>query len=614
MNEIQSIKEKFGQTSENIISTGLNLQRKGSKYRCPNNHAHKHGDRNPSLSWDPNALHYHCFTCGMNIDLYDYYREHLNYTHQEILRELLGVEEHAKTTLEIKRNEFREELKKIKPITQECIDYIKLRGLTEETIKAFELMSYENDIVFPYFRYETITGYKRRKPIKNPGNPKMLSLKGSKPYMFNSKNITDREELIICEGEFDCMCISQCGYKNVVSVGAGANSMTALLDQADEFLKQFEYLIIVSDNDEAGSNMDKIFLDKYKDKIKLIDKNLYTKNDINEQLVLVGIESVKAIIESGRFKIEGRRNLDKTPYKGITKRAGNYIPTGIPTIDDAINDLMPGCVTLLTGRSNGGKTTLIKQIIANAINYNNKVYVMSGEGDQETFINELYQCVIGRNNLQYDITKVNKKFHKEPKPEILKALQEWHRHKLVLFNKGESNLKTTEQLFKMVEKEVKEGHYNLIIIDNLMSILSAKAIEKNEAQADFMQRCHDIANCYRVHIVLVLHPNKEYRKGQDMDFEQISGTSDLPNKADNVISVIREYDETKIQQGINGKIAVLKNRYYTQLPFCNIHFEEETGQLMEIKGEDCIVYKFNIEKYMDMSMSKNENQEWWEGL
>ena len=43
-----------------------------------------------------------------------------------------------------------------------------------------------------------------------------------------------------------------------------------------------------------------------------------------------------------------------------------------------------------------------------------------------------------------------------------------------------------------------------------------------------------------------------------MDFEQISGTSDLYNKADNIITVIREYDTDKVNQGINGKIAVLK--------------------------------------------------------
>ena len=43
------------------------------------------------------------------------------------------------------------------------------------------------------------------------------------------------DELILCEGEFDCMVIWQCGFKNVVSVGAGANSLKTLLEQAKGF-------------------------------------------------------------------------------------------------------------------------------------------------------------------------------------------------------------------------------------------------------------------------------------------------------------------------------------------------------------------------------------------
>ena len=598
MNEIQEIKRKYGKSAENIISSGLGLQQKQNKYKCPNTSAHKHGDKNPSMSWDDNALQFHCFTCGMNIDLYGYYRNHLNYTHQEILRELLSETEHKKTTMEVKRGEFSKCLSAVTDVKSECIEYIKLRGISIETIEHFGIKSYNGMIAFPYVRYETITGYKLRKPIKNPGQPKMTSIPGSKPYLFNSHTINSRDELIICEGEFDCMAIYECGFKNVVSVGAGANSLASLIEQSKEFISSFDYIIVVSDNDDAGMNMDKLLVDEFKEKVKLIDKTLYSKNDINEELVLNGKEAVCKIIESGRFKIEGRRDLDKTPYKGIKTMSGKFIPTGIPSIDNAVNDLVPGRVSLLTGRSNGGKTTFTKQVIANAINLDNKVYVISGEGDQEVFVNEIYQCVIGRNQKYYDVVKINKKFHKEPKTDVLEALKEWHKGKLTLFNKGESNLKTTEQLFNMIEYEVKINRHNLVIIDNLMSILTAKAIEKNEAQADFMQRCVDLARCYQTHIILVLHPNKEYRKGCDMELEQISGTMDLANKADNTFVVIREYDEQNISLGINGRIAVIKNRYYPELPECNVYFDVETGVLAEIKDGSCLAYKFNWEKYL----------------
>lgn len=597
-NTIQDIKNKTGSAAEGIIASGLGLQKKGNSYRCPNNYVHKHGDRSPSMGWHDESKNFHCFGCGMLIDIYSYYKEHLNFTHQEIVMEILGEPDPQRKLMTVKRDEFKTELKKVTEISHDCAEYMASRGITDETTGAFQIKTYDKRIAFPYFRYETIVGYKTRKPVNDPGKPKYMSIIGSKPYLFNSHNVPPQDELIICEGEFDCMCIWQCGYKNVVSVGAGANSVSTLVDQSSEYFKLFKYLIIVSDNDEAGMNMDRLFLEKFNGSVKLVDKSLFHRNDINEEMVSYGSESISAIIESGRFKIEGRRDLDKSPYKGITRREGKYIPTGLKTIDEAINDLAPGCVTLITGRSNGGKTTFTRQVMANAINAGNKVYAISGEGDQETFINELYQCVIGKDKTRYTSVKINKKWHKEPLPDVLVALRKWHKGKLTLFNKGESHLKNSNELFAMIEFELKMNRYNLIVIDNLMSILSAKAVEKNEAQADFMQRCHDLANCYRTHIILVLHPNKEYRKGMDMDFEQISGTSDLSNKADNILCVTREYDADEIAQGIDGKVTILKNRYYPNLDTCNLVFDIDTLQLMEKLGGEPIRYMFTWERYL----------------
>lgn len=592
LDQIQEIKRNYGQQSENIIANGLNLVRVGKKYRCPNVYAHKHGDRDPSMSWDPNALQFYCFACGMKIDIYGYYRDHLNYTHQEVVRELLGETDYKKTSIQKNRDTFTQEIKKVGPISKECIDYIKLRGITEKTIKKFNLGTYKGHIAFPYYKYETIIGYKIRKPSKDPGKPKMKNITGSKPFLYNIQNVEEGPELIICEGEFDCMVIDQCGYSNVVSVGAGANSLSSLIEQAKDFLNKFDNLIIVSDNDEAGQNMDKFFVEEFKSKVKLIDKKLYQRKDINEEYIINGKEKIIELIESARFKIEGRRDLEKTPYKGLQSKTGKYVPTGLPTIDYGLNDLAPGCTTLITGRSNGGKSTFVRQIVANAIDKGNKVYLMSGEGEPEVFLNEMYQSVVGRDKEHYELIKINKRYRKEPKKEVLEKLKRWHYKKLVLFNKGDSKLKTIDELTGMLELEIKINNYNLVIIDNLMSILSVQASEKYEQQADFMQRLCDLARAYNTHIILVLHPNKTYKKGEDMDFEQISGTSDLYNKADNIITVIREYGQEKINQGINGKIAVLKNRYFKDLPKVEIHFDEETGLLLEIQEGNIIAYNF----------------------
>lgn len=600
MGQIQEIKEKFGQSAEQIISEGLGMQKIGTHYRCPNTLAHRHGDRTPSMGWHKEALQFHCFACNEKIDIYDYYKKYLNYSHDEIVSELLGEENYKDTGIQKSRDSFMKEAKKVVPINDECIQYIEARGITKDTIKKFNLGTHNGLIAFPYYKYDNLIGCKLRKPSKNPGKPKMTSISGSKPYLFNFNNIDiDNKEIIICEGEFDCMVIYQCGFTNVVSVGAGANSVNRLLAQAKDFFENFTSIIIISDNDEAGQGMDKAMVEFFGVKAKLIDKSLYTLKDVNDEYLTYGKTKIVELIESARFKIEGRRDLDKEPYRGLEQfRNKHYIPTGIKSIDEALNDLAPGCLTLVTGRSNGGKTTFIKQIIANAIDKNNKVYLINGENDTEMLINEIYQTVIGRDEKYYIKVKINRRYRKEPKPSVLKKLQEWHRNKLYIFNKGDSRLKTIDELMSMLENDIRYNQYNLIVIDNLMSVLSVNSAEKYEQQADFVQRLCDLAKAYTTHIILVLHPNKTYQKGSEMDFEQISGSSDIYNKADNIIAVTREYDEEEKNKGIDGYLQVLKNRYYGDLVKVEVTYEKSTGLLLEIdrKQKDILGYSFNWDR------------------
>ena len=587
--KIQELKNEYGQSAEQIIASGLGMEKKGTKYKCPNGFAHRNNDRDPSMSWDKKALQFYCFGCNHKIDIYSYFKDHLNYTAEEILGDIKQIES--------SRSSFYSETKKVEEINQQCIDYIKTREITEQTIKDFNLGTYKNQIAFPYYKYDTVVGYKLRQPLVNPTGAKMTNIKGSKPYLFGCQNVENSNELIVCEGEFDAMVIYQCGFKNVVSIGAGANAIKTIFEQGKEFLSKFKNIIIVSDNDEAGTKMDKDSLDFLGKKAKLIDKKLYASKDINEEYYKYGKDKVRKIIESARFKIEGRRDVDLVPYIGIFENNGRYVPTGIPSVDNALNDLEPKRVTLVTGRSNGGKTTFIKQIIANAIDKKNKVYLMNGENDADMLLNELYKTVIGNNKEYYDTRKINKRYFKEPTLDSLVALQNWHKNKLYMFNKGESKLKTLDQLTKMLEIEIKYNQYDLVVIDNLMSILSVSSAEKYEQQADFTQRLCDLSKLYSTHIILVLHPNKTYQKGADMDMEQISGSSDIYNKADNIIAVTREYDKDKVLNGINGYIQVIKNRYYGELVKVETSYDKNTGLLLEKQDNEILAYNFKFKDY-----------------
>ena len=76
-------------------------------------------------------------------------------------------------------------------------------------------------------------------------SPKYFSITGSQFGLFNKQNIADTSQLIITEGEIDCMTVHQCGYVNVVSVGTGANSLNKLFKQEKAFLNKFSSLVLL---------------------------------------------------------------------------------------------------------------------------------------------------------------------------------------------------------------------------------------------------------------------------------------------------------------------------------------------------------------------------------
>jgi twinkle protein len=390
-------------------------------------------------------------------------------------------------------------------------------------------------------------------------------------------------------------------YKAMLKVKADKEEVN--IGTVYKYYKDINILTALTDNIATTRLQDKIckqygeMVAKQRIKEYLSNLTLNMDNtDLQTVVDKIGTITIPNFLKGTQDEI---RDLDLKPYSGLKHMGSKHIPTGLPTIDYAINDLETGLVTLVGGRNNGGKTTFCNQVIANAIDKGYKVLIVNGEERQETIINKLYTSVIGRNDEHYDLIKVNKRFKKEPKDEIVSALKRWHENKLKIFTKTDSGLKTTEQLFALLKQEVKQTRTDLIVIDNLMSILtSISDNEKNGKQADFMQNCCDLAKEYNVHIILVLHPNKTYRKGEDMESEQLSGTSDLANKADNIITVIREYDEQAIQMGVNGRIQVVKNREFSDLPKVYVTFEESTGLLLEINEDGLKQYDFGWEKHL----------------
>lgn len=221
----------------------------------------------------------------------------------------------------------------------DLINYLqKERGLTEETIDKYSLgfinlMGF-SWISIPLFNSagEFIEGYKLRAIPwdKNNDNrykhfPRGLSI----DCPFNSYKLDiQKESVIICEEEFDCMLLDQNGYNAITSV----TGVQSFKDSYFELLKPFSEIIILFDNDEAGTKASKSLAEKLA--LKFPSKQISIAKIPEE-------EGVKDVTDYFVKYKEIEKVIDgRTKYKGIDVKGFSEI--SLEDIKNALDIVIKG--------------------------------------------------------------------------------------------------------------------------------------------------------------------------------------------------------------------------------------------------------------------------------
>ncbi|MDD3279478.1 MAG: DNA primase [Lachnospiraceae bacterium] len=291
-----------------VIGGYVKLQRKGSSYfgLCP-----FHNEKSPSFSVSPGKQMYYCFGCGAGGNVFTFIMEYENYTFMEALKllaERAGVElpelEYSKEAKEqadkkavlLQMNKEAAKYYYVQlrtPAAKPAMDYLKGRGLTDETIQKFglgfsdkfgnglyrylkeknysdELLhesglfnvdekhgmydKFWNRVIYPIMDVNNkVIGFGGR--VMGDGKPKYLNSpetkifdKSRNLYGLNAARISRKRNLIICEGYMDVISMHQAGFNNAVaSLGTALTSLQASL------LKRYtEEVLIIYDSDGAG--------------------------------------------------------------------------------------------------------------------------------------------------------------------------------------------------------------------------------------------------------------------------------------------------------------------------------------------------------------------------
>ena len=151
--------------------------------------------------------------------------------------------------------------------TPRAMNYLHGRRITEESINKFSLGYSEKQdyVTIPVQSPEGMTiGFVARsiegKDFKNtPGLPKSKVL-------FNLHRVRSSKFVYVVESSFDAIRLDQVGFPAVATLGANVSSVQMKLLE-----KYFSDVILVADNDEAGSTMVERIVGKIGSKVSVVN-------------------------------------------------------------------------------------------------------------------------------------------------------------------------------------------------------------------------------------------------------------------------------------------------------------------------------------------------------
>ena len=293
------------------LAKSLGLEIKGRQARCYNSQAHAHNDRSFSLGLDTQRNRFKCFACGEQGSIIDLFMAVKGIELKEAINELAEMTgltpmsqnthqtgynkpyayKDVKTPPQATREAINEDIGAYSEIYEEfyfyCIgldqesgDYLKSRGLKQETLDRFLLFSvkdyqatdkhlkskfstdelskagivgekgnlifYKHKIIIPFLQDGRIIFLQGRRLDQE--QPKYLHLKRPVP-LYNRDALTELEKgkkIYIAEGVFDAMMLEQNGYKAVGILGVN--------NFKPDYIDLFKGLdvVLALDNDEAG--------------------------------------------------------------------------------------------------------------------------------------------------------------------------------------------------------------------------------------------------------------------------------------------------------------------------------------------------------------------------
>ena len=439
-----------------------------------------------------------------------------------------------------------------------AIEWLEKRGISADVVKRYKItVQKDNDniLVFPFYDEQGVMQFVKYRKMdfdKERDKSKEWCEKDTMPILFGMAQCEDFTRLVITEGQIDSLSVASCGIKNAVSVPTGALGFTWLANCWD-WINKFEEIVVFGDYEKGKITLIETLEKRIQGKVKCVRCEDYLcEKDANDILRKYGKEAIIKAVENAELRevkyVKRLANVEEVNLTDLPK-----IKTGIRQLDRVCGGLLRGHVVLLSGKRGEGKSTFMSQIVAEAIEQDNAVFVYSGELPNYHFKNWLDLQIAGN---KYVSTRQNEYGDNEYylTDDTVKAINKWYYDKAFIFDNSAVTDNEYEGLLKVIIDSICRYDIKLVCIDNLMTAMDCDVnTDLYRQQSSFVKSLEKLAQQYDVAIILVAHPKKTQG---DFDNDTVSGSSDITN----AVSFVFNYQRAKDGSEHDSELMITKNR------------------------------------------------------
>ena len=465
-------------------------------------------------------------------------------------------------------------------LTDKALRWFNGRCISAETLNKMHVssaMEYmpqtekkESVVCFPFYREGQLVNIKYRDGAKN-----FKLFGGSELLFYNYDAILNNKELIIVEGEIDCLSMIEAGFENVVSVPNGASAKDLeYLDNCYDNLSDINRFYLAVDNDPAGYRLREELIRRLgAERCNVVSFD--DCKDANEYLVKHGgLELRGTIAQSREVPVAGIFSQSDI-YDDIYNLYLNGLQPGVkinmPEFDNLIT-WETGRLAVVTGIPGHGKGELVDFILVRLnILHGWKVAYYSPENfPMELHYSKIAAKISGK---AFDSRVMSQN-------EFDRVFD--HVNNNFFFIYPEDDV-TIENILEKARYLVRKNGIRVLVIDPYNKLEHKRGIK--ESETEYISRFLDLVSLFAKQnnclVVLVAHPRKMERMKDDKNkFEiptlyDINGSANFFNKTDYGMVMYRNFSEKLILV----RISKVKFKHLGETGDISLEYEKSSGRL-----------------------------------